>query len=171
MAQHHRPAGRNHSRYCSHAGEPTGCLTGCGVTHGHYISLNKTRSAARAEGSVLLAFEERCAAKRQLTLLLYPDSQRLPFPPRRSTEGGVDMLLSQERGWAPTVHTQCHILTLDYNIINSSALSVFWSKSKMSTWPCQEVRVWEANTGNYGRSCVRSPVNHVAEAPRTLSTL
>lgn len=102
--QYHRPVGRNHSLYCSHAGGPTGCLTGCKVTHGHYISLNKTRSAAWAEGSVLLAFEERCAAKRQLTLLLYPDSQWLPFPPRCSTQGGADMLLSHDRRWAPTVH-------------------------------------------------------------------
>lgn len=82
----------------------TGCLTGCEVTHGHYISLNKTRSAAWAEGSVLLAFEERCAAKRQLTLLLYPDRQWLPFPPSCSAEGGADMLLSHDRGCAPTVH-------------------------------------------------------------------
>lgn len=86
------------------AGEPTGCLTGCKVTHGHYISLNKTRSAVRAEGSALLAFEERCAAKRQLTLLLYPDRQRLAFPPQSSTEGGADMLLSRDRGRTPTVH-------------------------------------------------------------------
>lgn len=101
---YHRLLGRNRRQHCSNAGESTGCLTGCEVTHGHYISLNKTRSAAWAEGSVLLAFEERCAAKRQLTLLLYPDRQWLPFPPPCSSEGGADMLLSHNRGRAPTVH-------------------------------------------------------------------
>lgn len=58
---HHGPVGRSRSRCCSHAGQSTGCLTGWKVTHGQYISLNKTRSAARARGMCFTGIRSNAA--------------------------------------------------------------------------------------------------------------
>lgn len=73
-------------------------------------------------------------------------------------------------------HCAC-IMSQFWRLITILIIPPLWlcfgqsSPSEVSTWPCQGVCTWEAITGNYGRSCVRLRVNHVAVVLRSLSGL
>lgn len=113
-------------------GKSTGCLTHCKLTHSHYISLNKTRSGARAEGSVLLAFERESTAKRCWPCTVIDKSSYFPqHDPLREEL------------------TRCLASIQDLQIINPFSLHwvcfcFHWPKeipvlTNLTKWPCQEL--------------------------------